>query len=265
MASEEEQKILRYLEEVKSFYANAFSQPEKALPRLSSAFSELPHSPDVQQQFSLQVKTIFRRFEMGLDALLGVIFDLLRAEGHSAEPPNLLQDYSNALTHLVAMAMALRSNNDFCISVLLQGETLQEALGITDGELDALYQGVRYLFEQQYYSEAAAAFSFLTFIAPVIPIFWMGLGTCEYHLQRYEAALLAYAMAAQADGLDPLPHLFSAQCYELVNEKERALQSLELARIVLSYSDQISEQEAAKLKEKIDAKAHDLQRSRGTL
>lgn len=247
-----EEELMRHVDEVTAAYTHSMSRP--------SLISDQSFM-DQGGQFSAQIRTIFTRFEMGIESLLGLVLELIRESEPGSEVP-LTRHYTDALTHLIAMATALRTNSHYCIEVLVRGESLHEALELTDTELDTLYQGVKYLFEQQYYVEAAAAFSFLTFLSPAIPIFWMGLGTAEYHLQRYEAALLAYAMAAQANGLDPLPHLFSAQCYELLNEKERALHSLELARLVLTHAEQLSEMEVRQFEQKIDAKCNEMKRKR---
>ena len=95
--------------------------------------------------------------------------------------------------------------------------------------MEKFYQGAYNLFHQQEYRKAADAFVFLTTLNPYVHNYWLGLGMAEQLEGGYQEALLAYAMAILSDGSNPVTHYHSATCYRALNDKQSALQSLEMA------------------------------------
>lgn len=106
---------------------------------------------------------------------------------------------------------------------------LQELLGVTPQTLQALYSMARYLFQQQHYDQACSAFYFLSLLNPAYHEFWIGLGNCEYILERYHEAILAYTFATQTDSSDPSVNILVGRCYLAMGNTAAARASLALA------------------------------------
>lgn len=109
----------------------------------------------------------------------------------------------------------------------------QEILGISDATIEVFYQAAKYLYEQQRYQDAAAAFQILTLINDKKPLFWLAYGNSEYFCHAYKQALIAYAIAAYIDPFDPTFHLYSCKCYEELQEIDNAINALDLALIAI--------------------------------
>lgn len=115
----------------------------------------------------------------------------------------------------------------------LHDKTLQEVYQISDETIEAFYQAAKSLFEQQQYMDASDAFSFLITLNPKRYAFWLCLGHAEYFCAQYEAALMAYAFSVHINPLDPGPHLCASRCYEHLRQMPLAINSLDLALIVI--------------------------------
>lgn len=109
------------------------------------------------------------------------------------------------------------------------GETFQEIIGYTPEAMEKFYQIACKLFERQEYEKSANAFVFLTTLNPMVHGYWLGLGMSEQLDGGYQGALLAYAMAILTNVENPIPYYHSASCYQLLDDRENALCSLEMA------------------------------------
>ncbi len=118
---------------------------------------------------------------------------------------------------------------DFVPNTLLKSETLQKAFGITDYEMETLYEEAHEAYEINRYVEAANTFRWLVFFNSYEPKYWMGYGACQQMLKRYEKALEAYAVAALLDSDNPYPHYYAYECNKLLNNMEDAGKALTLA------------------------------------
>ena len=125
---------------------------------------------------------------------------------------------------------------------------------MSDDTLEALYQAAKQLYEQQHYHEATALFGILSFFNAKQPIFWIGLGSCEYFCHHYEAALFAYGMAMHANPNDPAPHLYSCRCFEELKQIDNALNALNLALFLIKGDESKNE-----LRKQIEEEKRDLQ------
>jgi type III secretion system low calcium response chaperone LcrH/SycD len=182
----------------------------------------------IKKNFSHTLQPIAKRMESGMIKILDL---LTGAGGHDLD---LFSDeVSEQLCQIAAVASVLAEHPQEYLMLLANDKTLRDVFGITPETLETFYQASKHLYEQQHYSEAAAAFSVLSVINPDNHIFWLGLGNSEYFSHNYEAALVAYAMTAQANPNDPLCHFFSARCYEAMKQKDLAINALELAIIAI--------------------------------
>lgn len=239
---------------------------QECLDRVASTLSKLaaeqqfiqfPLIPPEEKQIAKKMVSgtfapIGKRMESGMLKILDLLTDI------DAHDPDLFPNKTHEqLCQIAAIASVIAEHPEKYLSLLADAKTLQEVFAIDEETLEALYQATKHLYEQQHYAEAAAAFSILSTINPNNHTFWMGLGNSEYFCQNYEAALIAYAMATQANPSDPLSLFFSAHCYEAMNQKELAINSLEL--VILSIGDK---EEFATWKQKAIEQKQRLQRKK---
>jgi len=110
-----------------------------------------------------------------------------------------------------------------------EGLTFQEIIGYSHETMEKFYHVAHRLFQAQEYEKAADAFLFLTTLNPYVHHYWLGLGMAEQLNGGVQQALLAYAMAVLTNAESPVPHYHSASCYQVLNDRESALQSLQIA------------------------------------
>ena len=109
------------------------------------------------------------------------------------------------------------------------GECAASICGWNDQGLNTLRGiGERFL-EEGRNEDAVDLFLFLTAMAPQNGSLWSLLGSAEQECGRFEAALQGYSLAIVSDEEDPLPHIFSAQCYGSLGERKDEIRSLMLA------------------------------------
>ena len=217
-----------------------------------------PQEPTLAQECDAmehKLLTIYRKMEKGMAKLVEMIHDqsILQTIGSQ---PHIIQ----ALGEMVTIATVITKQMQPSLQLMAKGETLQEILGISDETLRSLYTLSRYLYEHQHYEEASGAFYLLSLLNPSYPTFWMGLGNCEYLLQKYQEALSAYAFASQVDPSDATPHILAARCHLELGNLAAATASISVAE--LSCTDRDNVEHVKKLAEQV---RKDIQRySHGT-
>jgi type III secretion system low calcium response chaperone LcrH/SycD len=110
-----------------------------------------------------------------------------------------------------------------------EDQCFQDVVGFEQEVMDEFYRVAHRIFQEGRYYEAADAFVFLTTLNPYVYEYWLGLGMAEQLTEDYPSSLTAYAMAIANDDSNPLPYYHSAHCYYQMDDKEKALASLELA------------------------------------
>lgn len=109
------------------------------------------------------------------------------------------------------------------------GECPASLCGWDDQGLNVLREIGEYFLSEARYEDAVDLFLFLTAMAPQNSALWTRLGNAEQECGRCDAALEAYSLAVATDPEDPLPHIFSAECYGLVGDSKDEISSLLLA------------------------------------
>ncbi len=188
-----------------------------------------------KREFIQGLQPIVQRMQEGMSQILEF---LTSSAAH--DPIILSEDTTQQLCQIAAVASVMSENPQEYLMMLARDKTLQEIFGLNDETMEKLYQGAKFLYEQQNYQESAAAFSVLCCISPQNHTFWMGFGNSEYFCQNFQSALTAYAMAAQANSHDPLCHFFSARCYEALKQKDHAINSIELALLQIGNQSEFS-------------------------
>ena len=189
--------------------------------------------PEAQKRVEKPIHPSIKRLEKGMTLLLDFLIS-----PESMDPAVITEEFTEQLCQLAAIASIFSDHPEQYVALISTGKTLQEIFGLDDDSVEKLYHSAKYIYEQQHYEEASAAFSVLTIICPNNHTFWLALANCEYFLSHYEHALTAYAMAAHANPFDPLCHLFSAHCYEAMKQKDLAINALEIALVSIGEQEQ---------------------------
>lgn len=122
--------------------------------------------------------------------------------------------------------------------LLTQGGTVGEALGITSAECEALYQFGHGFYTQGRYSEAFHVFSSLVTYDHLEARYLMALAASAQMLGRHTDALQHYTMATLLTLDDPAPLIHSAECCLALQQTERAVEALEMARELIEQEPQ---------------------------
>lgn len=117
----------------------------------------------------------------------------------------------------------------FIPNVLLKSETLQQAFGISDYEMEKLYEEAYVYYEADAYQDSLTVFRWLILFNTYETKYWMGFAANLQLLEQYEKALHAYAVSALLDSRSPDPHYHAYECYQQLDQKEEAEKALKLA------------------------------------
>lgn len=189
----------------------------------------------LRREFIQGLQPIVQRMQKGMSQILEFL-----TSPATHDPLTLTEETTQQLCQIAAVASVMSDNPQEYLLMLARDKTLQEIFGLSDETIEKLYQGAKFLYEQQNYVESSAAFSVLCCICPANHTFWMGFGNSEYFCHNYQAALMAYAMAGQANSHDPFCHFFSARCYEALKQKDHAINSIELALLQIGDKSEFS-------------------------
>jgi type III secretion system low calcium response chaperone LcrH/SycD len=227
---------------------------EDSIDSASSMLADLggKQSESRQKEFSAGLKPIVSRMQRGMTEILHFL-----TSPTTHDPLAFSEETTQQLCQIAAIASVMSDNPSEYLLLLARDKTLQEIFGLTDETMEKLYQAAKFIYEQQHYAESAAAFSVLCSINPSNHTFWIGFGNSEYFCQNYQMALVAYALAAQANPNDPMCHFFSAHCYEALKQKDHAINSLELALLTIGDLPEFSQwkQKAVEHKQRLSKMA----------
>lgn len=118
---------------------------------------------------------------------------------------------------------------DFVPNILMKSESLQQAFGVEDQEMEELYNEAYAYYQRDQYSESLTLFRWLTLLNAYQKKYWMGFAANQLILNSYEKALQAYAVAALLDYRDPYPHYYAYESYLRLNNREEGEKALQLA------------------------------------
>ena len=111
-----------------------------------------------------------------------------------------------------------------------RGEVIvKEELGITEGQMEAMYAVAYNQFQNGKYDDAAKSFSLLSMFDPLEYKYLFGIASCFHMKGDYQAASLYYIVASGLDENDPAPFLHVGECMLAMKDKEGATESLKIA------------------------------------
>lgn len=124
-------------------------------------------------------------------------------------------------------------------------ETLQEMYGISDDSFQSFYQIAVQLYQEEKIEEALNAFTFLTTLNSLVFEPWLALGSCWFIKKNWMEALRTYSVAALLNFNHPESHLYSAECYLMIQQEKIGKETLTIALSLMSeeqlkeFNDQI--------------------------
>lgn len=117
-------------------------------------------------------------------------------------------DLQKAFSHLDS-SMAINA----LVSNISSHTPLASLIGLSDMTLEVLYETAKTSFDLNQYEHSDALFTFFIFLDCTRSCAWVGLGHCQYHLERYELAINAYLMAQSLDPSSYWTPIFMANCF----------------------------------------------------
>ncbi|MFI3271117.1 MAG: SycD/LcrH family type III secretion system chaperone [Pseudomonadota bacterium] len=128
-----------------------------------------------------------------------------------------------------ALSKESQATFDKILAAVSSGEmTLQQATGITEEQLEAMYSVAYNLFANEKYQDAIDAFSLLQTIAPMNYKIAFGLAASLQMLEKYIEAIILFTFTSSLEEKNPAPMLHLAECYMAVDDKAAAVHSLKL-------------------------------------
>lgn len=111
----------------------------------------------------------------------------------------------------------------------MQGSIIvKEKLGITNGQMEAMYSVAFNQFQKAAYDDAIQSFSLLCLLNPLEYKHMFGVASSFYKKGSYELASLYYVIAGRLDTSDPAPFLYAAECMFAVSDTKGSKKSLAL-------------------------------------
>lgn len=123
----------------------------------------------------------------------------------------------------------IAANSDKAFKDLQQDKQYIEQFEISAEMYASLYNKALKLFQKESYNDALHAFCFLAFLNQQNHDVWLGFGMSLQMCKRYEAATIAYELAALYDLENPVSYFYLAKCLFAIHDHQAALEALEIA------------------------------------
>lgn len=200
----------------------------------------------VQAEVQQQITEFFENFVKGLKELVTTLNEL------SQEDPKYYSEDVIAQLDKLSEGLTLLGENPE------DNRSPREVAGITQDTMIIFNKAAAHLYEKKEYDKSSAVYSFLAFIDPGEPAYWMGSGNSEYFQQHYDKALANYKTVGEIDPQDPHCHFYSAHCYHELNENDKAIESANSAIEVIKRNPSLKEwlEQAEGLKEFLKETQH---------
>jgi tetratricopeptide (TPR) repeat protein len=178
----------------------------------------------VEAQIKQQFNRFLKRIQTGLQELYNALNALYEVQNDNA--------YAEALKHFRSLENPVE----------IKGKrTPRESYGLSKATMEAFNQAASFLYENKEYEKAVGVYTFLSYLDPNEPAFWLGLGNAEYYCRCYEAALVAYEAAGEANSNDPQYLLFSSHCYDELGQIEKAIKCTDQALALIASKPSLIE------------------------
>lgn len=105
---------------------------------------------------------------------------------------------------------------------------LKEELGVTDGQMEAMYAVAYHQLQEGQLDGAIKTFSVLSMLNPKEYKYVLGIASCFHAKGEHELAGMYYIIASGLGDADPVPFLHAAECMLAKNDVESASNALRL-------------------------------------
>jgi tetratricopeptide (TPR) repeat protein len=189
-----------------------------------------------EEKLSIEINHVladfYKRLRLGVQSLVTGLQEVAK-ENHAINAGNVMQDLEKCVSYF----SRLNTHFQEYLNHALQDDSIQETTRISDGTMEALYSVAKYYYDREHYKEAADAFIVLASINPKVPAYWLGLANAEFFCHHYEPSLMAYSVATHLDPTNPFYQIYSARCYEEIQDIENAIGALELAELIIDETN----------------------------
>lgn len=120
-------------------------------------------------------------------------------------------------------------------------ESNQQMFGISNETFNLFYIIAKRYIDERKWNDACAMLYFLTNLNPFVCEPWLALGYAQMVNKNPVEALRCFSMASLCRFDDYMPHLYSANCYAEIGEKNLAQQTLRLAEKLMSAEEKMEQ------------------------
>ena len=138
---------------------------------------------------------------------------------------------------------------DLAKKLFQDGATLGEIKGITQRELNAVYQMGLGFYNTGRYDAAEKVFTFLVMFDHLESKYWLAAGAVQQVKKNFEKAKAAYSQAALLDIHSPKPQYYVAECFLALGQKDDAVASLDTLLEYCTGTDEVTKEFRAKAEE----------------
>lgn len=138
---------------------------------------------------------------------------------------------------------------DLAKKLFQDGATLGEIKGITQRELNAVYQMGLGFYNTGRYDDAEKVFTFLVMFDHLESKYWLAAGAVQQVKKNFEKAKAAYSQAALLDIHSPKPQYYVAECFLALGQKDDAVASLDTLLEYCTGTDEVTKEFRAKAEE----------------
>jgi type III secretion system low calcium response chaperone LcrH/SycD len=108
-------------------------------------------------------------------------------------------------------------------------EGVKDLLGVSDENVDGMYNHAYLLYNTGRYKDAAAVFRILSTLHTSEYKYVLGLAACYHMSKEYQTAAGVYLVVSSIDPLNPIPYFHASDCYIQIGDKVSAALMLEMA------------------------------------
>lgn len=176
-----------------------------------------------------QIKEFFEKLALGAKELMVAVLQL-----KETDPELYTEQLEDQMEQLGESLVVLGDNPE-------DTRSPRELSGITDETMTVFNGLAAKLYANQEYDKSAAVYSFLAFIEPNQPAYWIGSGNSDYYLKNYEKAIKSYEKAIELVPSVPDFYFYCAHCYKELGQVNKSLELVDQALRVIDQDPALQE------------------------
>jgi type III secretion system low calcium response chaperone LcrH/SycD len=117
---------------------------------------------------------------------------------------------------------------DIFTKIFIQGMSLKEAVGMSDGLMEEVYGQAYRLYNSGNYQDGKELFRMLMVLNPMEPKYALGVAACDHMLKDYAKAIEGYTVCSMLEPSNPIPYYHASDCCIKMNDIPTALTFLQI-------------------------------------